>query len=160
MFSRKNDLSSLKLGDFGLAKITDYKDTAKCGTLIYMTPEQMANKGYTKSIDVWATGFILFILCSGGMHPILTRKMDHAAYTIAFNNLDTWDFPEDFPLLARNLFLKMCKSEYRKRLGTLKILTHPWITRILKSNIPLTIIECFMKEDYIKLFRNVITFII
>ncbi len=155
MFLKKDDLTSLKIGDFGLAKVTDYKDTTKCGTLIYMSPEQLLEKGYTKSVDIWASGFILFILCSGGRHPILTKRMDASTYTKSLSTFNHWSFTPDFPLLARNLFLKMCKFEYKKRYESHKILVHPWITRVLSSTIPLTMMETFMKKDLIKLFKNV-----
>jgi len=41
------------------------------GTLIYMAPELVSNRThYTKSIDIFATGIIMFQLLTGGSHPL------------------------------------------------------------------------------------------
>ena len=52
MFEKKNDISSLKLIDFGLSMKHNSKDTTaftgKCGTVIYMAPEVFNNYQYTK----------------------------------------------------------------------------------------------------------------
>jgi len=52
MFEKKNDMTSLKLIDFGLsakyAKTEAITLTDKCGTAIYMAPEVFANYQYSK----------------------------------------------------------------------------------------------------------------
>jgi len=58
LFKNKNDLSSLKLIDFGLSAIypgmltQTVKD--KIGTLLFMAPEQTDYTSYGKKIDIWA----------------------------------------------------------------------------------------------------------
>jgi calcium/calmodulin-dependent protein kinase I len=69
MFSNKNDLTTLKIADFGLATHFESKQNLKCGTVLYMAPEIFDKKSYDISVDIWASGFILYILCSGGRHP-------------------------------------------------------------------------------------------
>jgi serine/threonine protein kinase len=98
LFKDKNDLRSLKLGDFGLATFNIEKESKKCGTLLYMAPEIMNKKSYDHSIDIWATGFILYILLSGGRHPIYTKEMDSEAYMKEYFKEPQWNFPPDFPL--------------------------------------------------------------
>jgi hypothetical protein len=58
--------------------------------------------------------------------------------------------------LARNLFLKLCKIEKHRRIEIYKALSHPWITRSAKSQIPMTIIESCMKKEMIYKFKFVI----
>lgn len=67
-----NDLSSTKLVDFGLA----VKDQTKqgfdenCGTLVYKAPEQITGDHlYSKSVDIWAVGFIMYELIAL-KHPL------------------------------------------------------------------------------------------
>ena len=48
-----------------------------CGTLIYQAPEQIfTNQRYGKSIDMFACGFILYEMLTGGLHPILNKGED------------------------------------------------------------------------------------
>ena len=62
----------MKLIDFGLsvrARKQDMLDFAKCGTLLYYTPEQVRNNyAYSKKTDMWAAGILLFELIYG-QHP-------------------------------------------------------------------------------------------
>ena len=60
------------------------------------------------------------------------------------------------PLLARNLFLKLCKFETMNRYEPFKALNHPWITRSKKSQIPMTIIEEYNKSEEEKNYKNII----
>ena len=60
-----DEIGTLKLGDFGLAKSLDRATdwcTTYCGSPLYMSPEQCAGGSYSFSTDVWALGCILFEL--------------------------------------------------------------------------------------------------
>lgn len=99
MFSYKDNIKSLKIGDFGLSIYTERLEQSKCGTLIYNAPEQINQNGYDQSVDVWACGFILYILCSGGKHPIYNKKkMNTEKYIQAVKNFKEYSFPKNFPL--------------------------------------------------------------
>jgi len=53
----KNDLSSVKISDFGLSTIIqENEENEDCGTLIYMSPELHMT---SENNDLWACGFIL-----------------------------------------------------------------------------------------------------
>jgi serine/threonine protein kinase len=47
-----------------------------CGTLIYMAPEVALNQEYTKSVDIWSVGIIMFEILTGGKHPIYIPNED------------------------------------------------------------------------------------
>jgi serine/threonine-protein kinase Chk2 len=64
---------NIKLGDFGLAKIIGEESftTTLCGTPSYVAPEILAdnrNRKYTKAVDVWSLGVVLYI-CLCGFPP-------------------------------------------------------------------------------------------
>ena len=116
--------------------------SGSCGTIIYMAPEILMKRNYDYLVDSFSAGIVLFILCSGGMHPFYTAKKSRKEY---INQLISQKclckFSQQMPLLARNLFLKLCKFETMNRYEPYKALNHPWITRSTKSQIPMTIIE-------------------
>jgi len=67
------NFESVKIVDFGLAVSMKARTelTSTCGTLIYQAPEQIfTNARQSKSIDMFACGFILFEMLTG-KHPIL-----------------------------------------------------------------------------------------
>jgi len=78
MFKEKNNLNSLKIGDFGVSSCLIDEDRY-CGTVIYMAPE-IAKTVQNRTGDIWACGFILFILCSGGKHPLYKINMNKEEY--------------------------------------------------------------------------------
>ena len=58
----------IKLSDFGLSKLLENpKDKAYtlCGTLQYLAPEIIKNKGYDKSVDWWSLGCIYYEMLTG-----------------------------------------------------------------------------------------------
>jgi calcium/calmodulin-dependent protein kinase I len=36
-----------------------------------MAPEVASKKEYSKSVDIWAIGIIMYMLLTGGSHPLL-----------------------------------------------------------------------------------------
>ena len=156
-FKKKNDLSSVVLCDFGLSyrlKEYDMYNTEVCGTTIYMAPEIFSRRGYDYLVDSFSAGIVLFELCSGGMHPFFVNGMEKNEYIQKILNLnEKIIFPKEMPLLARNLFLKLCKFEPILRYGPYRALKHPWITRSNKSQIPMTLLEEYNKSDKIVNFK-------
>ena len=72
LFSKNNqNIPLIKLVDFGLS--SDFFESKNilenCGTLIYMAPEQISRKIYSKAVDVWSVGVILYMLLNKGKHP-------------------------------------------------------------------------------------------
>ena len=158
MFKKKNDLNSLVICDLGIAgemkNIYSFMDM-KCGTLTFMAPEIIMDRQYDNLVDIWSTGIIMYILESGGAHPLLYESKYKSEYIEDIKSKKNFFFPNHFPLIARNIFLKMCKYEPCFRYNVTKSLNHPWITR-QNINIPLTVIEDLQKEDKIKTFKEML----
>lgn len=77
-----NDLNSLKLADFGLSSqyFEQKEEFEYCGTLIFMAPEQVGKKFYSKTIDIWSCGIIMYILLNNGIHPLHTKGDTKSSY--------------------------------------------------------------------------------
>jgi serine/threonine protein kinase len=157
MFRKENDINSLVLCDFGLAGeiLGNNFIENKCGTLIFMAPEVIMNRPYDSLVDIWSVGIIMYILESGGSHPIYNKSMNSEAFIEFINNKNKINFPDFFPTIARNFFLKLCKYDPFFRYNVNKALNHPWIIRV-NHKIPLTVIEDIEKENKIKNFKNML----
>ncbi len=92
-----NDLSTIKLADFGLSAKYDHISFTTldqhCGTLIYMAPEVALKKEYSRSVDIWSTGIIMYMLLTGGVHPIFTNKDDAESYKDKLRKTKQLHFP-------------------------------------------------------------------
>lgn len=81
LLQSKEDLSSCKVVDFGLSakyKLADGGLDQKCGTVVYMAPEIITrNYEYTKSVDIWSTGIIMYEILTGGKHPLYIHNVDN-----------------------------------------------------------------------------------
>lgn len=85
MVADPEDLSTIKLIDFGLSAKYDDTDffgqlNARCGTVIFMAPEVLLSKEYTKSVDMWSIGILMYMLISGGKHPFYKKGMTLSKY--------------------------------------------------------------------------------
>jgi serine/threonine protein kinase len=161
LFKKKNDLSSVVLCDFGLAcQLKEYDKYINhiCGTTIYMAPEILSGKKYDFLVDSFSAGIVLYELCSGGMHPFFESYMTKNEYIQKLTNFnEAYSFSKEMPLLARNLFLKLCKYDPNFRYEPFKALKHPWITRSKSSEIPMTILEEYNKIDKIINFKAMLS---
>ncbi|ANB11068.1 serine/threonine protein kinase KIN3 [Sugiyamaella lignohabitans] len=66
---------SVKLGDFGLAKMLDQENRfarTYVGTPYYMSPEVLLDEPSTPSSDVWSLGCVIYELCA--LHPPFQAK--------------------------------------------------------------------------------------
>jgi calcium/calmodulin-dependent protein kinase I len=64
IMSDNSEESVPKLADFGMVKILGPEEKAqeRLGTVAYAAPEVLLKKPYTKKVDVWSLGIILFML--------------------------------------------------------------------------------------------------
>ena len=68
LLARPNDISSVVIADFGLArnaKTARQVLQTQCGTPSYVAPEILLGKPYTPAVDVWSMGVILYTLLIG-----------------------------------------------------------------------------------------------
>lgn len=88
----------IKIADFGLSAKYGQEFMSRmdqhCGTLIYMAPEVAFKKEYSKSVDVFAMGIVMYYLLSGGQHPLYLSGVDSAeTYKEKLRKIQYFSFP-------------------------------------------------------------------
>lgn len=121
-------IGQIKIADFGLSKIVwDSQTMTPCGTVGYTAPEIVKDERYSKSVDMWALGCVLYtLLC--GFPPfydesieVLTEKVAKGQYTF----LSPWW--DDISKSARDLISHLLTVDPDKRYTITEFLAHPWI---------------------------------
>ncbi|VVT54715.1 uncharacterized protein SAPINGB_P004215 [Magnusiomyces paraingens] len=127
----------IKLADFGLSKIIwDANTMTPCGTVGYTAPEIVNDQRYSKSVDMWALGCVLYtILC--GFPPfydeniqVLTEKVARGEYTF----LSPWW--DEISKGAKDLVSHLLTVDPSRRYTIEQFLAHPWITQSNKPTVP------------------------
>lgn len=98
-----------------------------CGTVGYTAPEIVKDERYSKSVDMWAMGCVLYtLLC--GFPPfydesiqVLTEKVARGQYTF----LSPWW--DDISKSAQDLISHLLTVDPEKRYTIQEFLAHPWI---------------------------------
>lgn len=98
-----------------------------CGTVGYTAPEIVKDERYSKSVDMWALGCVLYtLLC--GFPPFydesiqtLTEKVARGQYTF----LSPWW--DDISKPAQDLVSHLLTVDPEKRYDIKQFLNHPWI---------------------------------
>jgi len=95
--SKEIGLASLKVADFGLARMLEDNSLAKttCGTPGYVAPEILQQTPYGKECDAWSIGVVAFIMLSGTPpfyeedNFALFEQIKSCRYDF---DVETWDF--------------------------------------------------------------------
>ncbi|KAI0843928.1 CAMK/CAMK1 protein kinase [Daldinia vernicosa] len=121
-------IGQIKIADFGLSKVVwDDQTMTPCGTVGYTAPEIVKDERYSKSVDMWALGCVLYtLLC--GFPPfydesieVLTEKVAKGQYTF----LSPWW--DDISKSAQDLITHLLCVDPDERYTIKEFLSHPWI---------------------------------
>ena len=148
MFSEENNLSSIKIIDFGLsAQHFNYlTNNEYCGTFIYMAPEQIEKKLYHFSVDIWSICILMFMLLNNGKHPFY-QKNDKKEDFIKKIKIGKLNFINKLSFMAKHLNQKLCEVNPSWRYSAHLANKHPWITRNPNDEIPLTFNEILNRTN-------------
>ncbi|KAI9489494.1 kinase-like domain-containing protein [Zychaea mexicana] len=132
-------IGNVKLADFGLSKVIYNSSTwTPCGTVGYTAPEIVRDQRYSKAVDMWALGCVLYTMLCGfppfydeSIHA-LTDKVAHGQY--AFLS-PWWDPISD---AAKDLITRLLCIDPNERYTIEQFLEHPWVTEkpLKPSNMP------------------------
>jgi serum/glucocorticoid-regulated kinase 2 len=124
----------IALCDFGLCKL-DMKDEDRtntfCGTPEYLAPELLLGQGYTKTVDWWTLGVLLYEMLTG-LPPFYDENTNEMYRKILSEPLH---FPsaEIVPPSAKDLLTKLLNRKPDQRLGAngaSEIKAHPFFHSI------------------------------
>uniref|UniRef100_A0A3P8SL42 non-specific serine/threonine protein kinase n=1 Tax=Amphiprion percula TaxID=161767 RepID=A0A3P8SL42_AMPPE len=121
---------SVKTGGAGIENIM----TEACGTLMYMAPEMMSDRGYSQMCDVWSIGVVMYMLLCG--EPPFTSKRKALLLKEIMNTevrfpQPIWATVSD---AAKNLLTCLLKVDPAYRMSANQLLENPWITG--DTNVP------------------------
>ncbi|KAK4116813.1 Pkinase-domain-containing protein [Canariomyces notabilis] len=121
-------IGQIKIADFGLSKIVwDNQTMTPCGTVGYTAPEIVKDERYSKSVDMWALGCVLYtLLC--GFPPFYDESIEVLTEKVAkgqFTFLSPWW--DDISKSAQDLISHLLCVDPEKRYTIREFLAHPWI---------------------------------
>jgi len=121
-------IGQIKIADFGLSKIVwDNQTMTPCGTVGYTAPEIVKDERYSKSVDMWALGCVLYtLLC--GFPPFYDESIEVLTEKVAkgqFTFLSPWW--DDISQSAQDLISHLLCVDPEKRFTIREFLAHPWI---------------------------------
>lgn len=127
-------IGKVKLADFGLSKqIWEHNTKTPCGTVGYTAPEIVRDERYSKEVDMWAIGCVLYtLLC--GFPPFyderieaLTEKVAKGEYTFL---APWWD---EISSDAKYCVLRLLTVDPKRRYTIEEFFDDPWVRKAAHS---------------------------
>lgn len=106
----------IALCDFGLCKLNmkeNERTNTFCGTPEYLAPELLLGQGYTKTVDWWTLGVLLYEMMTG-LPPFYDENTNEMYRKILQDELR---FPDDMSADARSLLRGLLTRDPNERLG-------------------------------------------
>ncbi|KAL6272642.1 hypothetical protein ACE6H2_023334 [Prunus campanulata] len=118
---------SVKLADFGLAKITEGNSNhSSLGSPYWMAPEvvRTTDQGYGIAADIWSLGCTVLEMLTGKF-PYDQQERNSALFNIFHGKLP--EIPDSLPKLPRDFIQKCLQVNPRDRPTAIELLNHPFV---------------------------------
>lgn len=116
----------IKLSDFGWANYVNKvsERLTACGTLEYLPPEMVDEKGHDTCADIWCLGVLLYEMLTGTT-PFKASGKEKTMKNIISQELK---FPLGFSHIAKDLIQKMLEKDKDKRIDIFHVKIHRWLS--------------------------------
>lgn len=140
-------IGRVKIADFGLSKVVWNEETmTPCGTVGYTAPEIVKDERYSKSVDMWAMGCVLYTLLCGfppfydesinvltdkvarGYYTFLSPWWDDISHTGKFSSKTCLRILISWRFTAKDLITHLLCVDPAQRYTIDEFLAHPWCT--------------------------------
>jgi serine/threonine protein kinase len=133
LLAHQDDLSSIKIADFGLAADLEIEQLGKrCGSAGYIAPEIIQDRPQSDKVDVFSAGVILY-MCLSGTAPfggpderVMLRS--NAACSVDLESA----YWAHVSTTGKDLVRRMMMKEPLMRLSSQEALAHIWLTKLQK----------------------------
>jgi len=135
------DAGHIILTDFGISKegleAEDARTATFCGTPEYLAPEVLEGKGYTKAVDWWSFGTLMYEMLTG-LPPFYSQDVQQMYFKIMHAKLE---LPDSLDNHTKNILLGLLERDVNKRLAdAAAIKSHPYFNgldweKLLKKEI-------------------------
>mmetsp|Transcript_23500 Transcript_23500/g.41650 ORF Transcript_23500/g.41650 Transcript_23500/m.41650 type:complete len:492 (-) Transcript_23500:448-1923(-) len=140
LLANENDLSNIRIADFGLAADLEVETLGKrCGSAGYVAPEIILNRPQSEKVDIFSAGVILYMCLSGtapfGGHNESAVLKANSKCSFELESIYWAHISSD----AKDLTKRMMNKEPLQRLTAKEALTHSWLTRLERIDSPAAI---------------------
>ena len=165
MFENEEDISTLKLIDFGLSSFNN-KENEYCGTFLYMAPEILFNnkKLLTNEIDIWSVGIIMYQLLNKNIHPFFNKfelKKNKKDFLLEIlkkyekSNKLIFHNENYISRKAKNLLFNLLQIKSKNRIQSNLALNHIWFDDLnIKNYYLLDLNKKIFSEDDLKIINK------